>query len=448
MRQTKWKKNLWCALRAAALGSVALAAAGGALADGLLDQAHALQQQGAAQEALSLLDAQEAVRAGDTAFDQALASAAEAAGLYTRALLAWERVLLLQPDNLLAQDAHARLLQILGDRHGLQALPEAVRQRSMAVDAARSIDQHLYSYDRPGHGGRSSWHGSLDLGLGHDSNVNAGLDRNVGAPQIPGVPAWIVDPAAWERSASYVALGLTLRGRYHLTSQWSVVGGGYLAARHYGSAAQAFEPSDADGHLGVAWRSNRHEWIVSARGVHEARDGRQVRGTAGIQGEWIYRLDGLRQWGAFVQSLEMRYPGQRLRDVRRTVAGVSHAMVLRSGSTLYLGVFGGEESPRRDGVDDLGHRLMGARLGGQWMLHPRWAAFANVDAERRRFGSVDPFFTLQRRDVQWRLSLGLSWIPAPGWRVTPLVEWTDVDSTVPIFAYQRRQVSITVRREF
>ena len=225
MRQTKWKKNLWCALRAAALGSVALAAAGGALADGLLDQAHALQQQGAAQEALSLLDAQEAVRAGDTAFDQALASAAEAAGLYTRALLAWERVLSLQPDNLLAQDAHARLLQILGDRHGLHALPEAVRQRSMAVDAARSIDQHLYSYDRPGHGGRSSWHGSLDLGLGHDSNVNAGLDRNVGAPQIPGVPAWIVDPAAWERSASYVALGLTLRGRYHLTSQWSVVGG-------------------------------------------------------------------------------------------------------------------------------------------------------------------------------------------------------------------------------
>ena len=84
MRQTKWKKNLWCALRAAALGSVALAAAGGALADGLLDQAHALQLQGAAQEALSLLDAQEAVRAGDTAFDQALASAAEAAGRLKR----------------------------------------------------------------------------------------------------------------------------------------------------------------------------------------------------------------------------------------------------------------------------------------------------------------------------------------------------------------------------
>lgn len=448
MRQTKWKNNLWYALRAAALGFVGLTPVGVTLAHGLLEQAQALQQQGAVKEAFALLDAQEQAQAGDINFDQALASAAEAVGLYSRALLAWERVLMLQPENQRVQDAHARLLQILGDVHGLQALPEAVIQRSTVVDASRGIDRHLYSYDRPDHGGRSTWHGSLDFGVGHDSNINAGLDRAVGATQIPGVPAWTVDPGAWERSASYVALGLNLRGRYFLTPQWSFVGGAAFAARHYGREQEAFDPSDVDGHMGVSLRTNRHEWTVSARGVHEARDGRQVRGTTGMQGEWIYRLDGLNQWGTFVQSLDMRYPRQHLRDVRRTVAGVSFATVLRSGKSLYLGVYGGEESPRRDGMDDLGHRFTGVRSGGQWILHPRWIAFANMDAERRRFGAVDPFFTLQRKDVQWRLALGLSWVPASGWLVTPQVEWTDVDSTVPIFTYQRRQVSITVRREF
>lgn len=449
MRQIRWNSCLTNGLRAAVLAGWGCTVTGLALADTLLDQARALQQQGAVQEALALLDAQEAQRAGDPAFDQALAGVAEAAGLYTRALLAWERVVQAQPDNLTAQDAQARLLQSLGDVHGLQALPEAVRQRSMAVDAARSIDQHLYSYDRPGHGGRSSWHGSVDLGLGHDSNINAGLDRGAGATQIPGVPAWTVDPGAWERSSAFASVGLTLRGRYQLTPQWSVIGGGYLAARHHSSsAALSLEPSEADGHLGVAWRANRHEWMVTARGVHEARDGRQVRGSTGLQGEWIYRMDGLHQWGLFVQSLDMRYPGQRLRDVRRTVGGLSHALVLRNGSIVFVGVHAGDESPRINGVDDLGHRLVGVRLGGQWMLHSRWAVFASVDGERRRFGAVDPFFTLQRKDVQWRLALGLSWVPAPGWRVTPQVEWTDVDSTVPIFTYQRRQVSVTLRREF
>lgn len=447
MRQARWKRKLWHGLRAAALGGLGLAAGHGLAAE-RLGHARALQPEGTEQDAWALLDAEEALRAGDPVFDQALAAAAEAAGLYTRALLAWERVLQVQPDNLLAQDAQARLLQSLGDAQGLQALPEAVRRRSMAVDAARSIDQHLYAYDRPGQAGRSSWHGSVDLGLGHDSNVNAGLDPSAPAWQMPGVPAWSVDPAAWKRSSGYVAWGLTLRGRYFLAPQWSVVGGGYLGARHYGSAAQAWEPGEADGHLGMAWRSNRNEWIVTARGVHEARDGRQVRASTGLQGQWIHHIDGLRQWGVFVQSLEMRYPGQRLRDVRRTVAGLSHALVLRSGSTVYLGVHAGEESPRRAGVDDLGHRLLGARLGGQWMLHPRWAVFGSVDGERRRFGAVDPFFAVQRREVQWRLALGASWVPAPGWRVTPQVEWSSVDATVPIFSYQRRLVSLTVRREF
>lgn len=448
MRQITLTPSVRRWLRAAVLMGGGLAGVGGVLADELLDRAQALQRQGAPEEAFALLDAQEGVRAGEQAFDKALAVLAEAVGLYTRALLAWERVLQMQPDDLQAQDAQARLLQTLGDRHGLQALPETVRQRSVVVDAARSIDQHLYSYDKPDHGGRSSLHVSVDLGVGRDSNVNAGLDPGMGAPQWPGLPAWTVDPVAWKRVSNYVSLALNLRGRHVLTPQWSMVGGVYLAGRHYSAAAERLEPSEADGHLGVAWRSNRHEWIVTARGIHEARDGDQARGSVGVQGEWIYRMDGLRQWGAFVQSLDMRYPGQRVRDVRRTVAGLSHALVLRNGSIVYLAGHAGEEAPRLAGAADLGHRLVAARLGGQWMLDPRWAVFGSVDVERRRFGAMDPFFALRRRDTQWRATLGLSWTPAPGWRITPQLEWTEVNSSVPIFPYQRKLISVTVRREF
>ncbi len=449
MRQTKWTPGgVWHWLGTVVLGAAGLAGAGGVLADELLERTQALQRQGAFEEAFAMLDAQEPVRAGDLAFDQAIAALAETMGLYTRALLAWERVLQLRPDDLQAQDAQARLLQILGDGHGLQALPEAVRQRSVAVDAARSIDQHLYSYDRPGYGGRSTLYGSVDFGVGRDSNVNAGLDSGMVPPQWPGLPAWTVDPEARERASNHVSLALNLRGRHVLTPQWSMVGGLHLAGRHYSAAAERLEPSEADGHLGLALRSNRHEWIVTARGIHEARDGSQVRGSVGVQGEWVYRMDGLRQWGGFIQSLDMRYPGQRVRDVRRTVAGLSHALVLRNGSIVYLAGHAGEEAPRLAAATDLGHRLAGVRLGGQWMLDPRWAAFGSIDVERRRFGAVDPFFSRQRKDTQWRLVLGLSWIPAPGWRITPQVEWTEVDSSVPIFPYQRKQVSLTVRREF
>ena len=435
-------------LRATVLGVASLCGVGALQADELLKRAQALRQEGATQEAFVLLDAQEASRAGDPAFDQALAEAAEAAGLYTRALMARERLLHSQPGNVRAQDEQARLLQALGDWNGLQALPLEVRLRSVAVDAALSVDQHLYSYDRTGHGGRSTIKGAFDLGWGHDSNVNAGLEPGETFPVLPGVPAWTLDPGAWGRSSGFLSAALTLQGRYVMTSQWSVVGGLRASGRHHSAGASMDEPSEADVHGGVSWRSNRNELILTGRGIHEARGGDKVRGAGGLQGEWIYRPDGLRQWGVFAQSMNLHYPGQSVRDVRRTVAGVTYALVARNASVLYLGIHAGEESPRKSGAADLGHRLTGARLGGHIALHPHWAVFGSIDTERRRYGAADPFFRLQRRDTQWRTALGLSWVPVPSWRITPQVEWVDVDSTVPIHPYQRRLISVTVRREF
>jgi hypothetical protein len=44
--------------------------------------------------------------------------------------------------------------------------------------------------------------------------------------------------------------------------------------------------------------------------------------------------------------------------------------------------------------------------------------------------------------------MGLSWLPAPGWRITPQWVWTRNASTLPITDYDRRTLSVTVRREF
>ena len=60
MRQIRWNSCLTNGLRVAVLAGWGCTVTGLALADTLLDQARALQQQGAVQEALALLDAQEA----------------------------------------------------------------------------------------------------------------------------------------------------------------------------------------------------------------------------------------------------------------------------------------------------------------------------------------------------------------------------------------------------
>jgi hypothetical protein len=46
------------------------------------------------------------------------------------------------------------------------------------------------------------------------------------------------------------------------------------------------------------------------------------------------------------------------------------------------------------------------------------------------------------------LDLGLSWVPAPQWRVTPVVSWVRTDSTISINSYAKTSASVAVRRDF
>ncbi len=92
--------------------------------------------------------------------------------------------------------------------------------------------------------------------------------------------------------------------------------------------------------------------------------------------------------------------------------------------------------------------MLGIRAGAHWPVAPRWAVFANVDWEHRRYGAQDPFFAVTRDDRQTQATLGLSWAPANGWRVTPQWTITRNTSTLPITTYDRRVFSVTVRKEF
>lgn len=419
-----------------------------ALADGVLDQGALLARQGAFIAAFEWLDVHEPQRAGEPEFDAAMGRAAFAAGQYTRAVMAWERVVLAQPDNLDAQLALAQALYAVGDKRGVLALSDAVREQAIPVDAALDIDQFLFSFDRADHAGASTVKASVEMTVGHDSNANAGPASAVLASPVPGTPAWTLAPAAQAMSAGFGSALAVVRGRYVLDARWSLVGAASGSVLRHARGARSWDNTQLDASAGLAWRVERHEVVVSGLGGYQALDGERLRAMAGLQGEWIYRTDGFRQWSGFVQLLALRYPSQAMRDARRSIAGASYAQVLRNGALLYGALYAGRESPDAMGSEPLGHHVAGWRLGGQYPLTRRFGVFAALEGERRNYGATDPFFAVQRRDRQRSLALGLSWVPAPEWRITPQLAWVHNDSSVPVSQYARRVFSVAVRREF
>src|SRR5689334_15154003 len=71
--------------------------------------------QGSAQDEFNRLSAQETDKAGDPDFDLAFAIAANEAGQFTRAIMALERLLALQPANERARTEMGRALYGVGD---------------------------------------------------------------------------------------------------------------------------------------------------------------------------------------------------------------------------------------------------------------------------------------------------------------------------------------------
>lgn len=419
-----------------------------ARADDLLQRAATLTGQGRAVEAFELLDAQESARAGDPAFDEAMGAVAHAAGQYTRAVMARERLVLAQPGSVAAQVALGQSLYAVGDRTGVRGLSPEAQALLIPVGTGHQLDPFAASGDRPAKDGPALLKGHVELGVGHDSNANAGPVTGGVPAAVPGVLTWGLRPEAMAKPGSFVLAQAGLSGRAVVDARWSVVGAAAVAARQYGSDARLWSHTALDASLGLAWRAEHNELVASAQGAYYALDGSRLRTMGGALGEWIYHIDGYRQWASFVQVLDVRYPAQSLRDARRTVVGTSYAHQFRGGTSTYAGVYAGQEKPRARGAEALGHHLLGIRAGAHWPVAPRWAVFANVDWEHRRYGAQDPFFAVTRDDRQTQATLGLSWAPANGWRVTPQWTITRNTSTLPITTYDRRVFSVTVRKEF
>ncbi|MBA2673486.1 surface lipoprotein assembly modifier [Ramlibacter sp.] len=436
--------------RALALACAALFATTAAHAevDALVREATALTDKGAGAQAYALLDPQEVARAGDPDFDLAFGTAANAGAHYSRAIIALERVLVAQPDNMRARAELGRALFAVGDTRAARELLLQSRQQGIPVAAGESVDQLLYAIDRVDALGKSSYKAYVELGIGHDSNANGGPAGGIFAVPSLGGAIVTLQPGFLRESGSYATAGAGVSGRYVLDPRWSVIGNLNLTGRVYGGDADRFDMLQADGNLGLSYRVERHELSLVVQGGTYDLDHHRERNITGVVGEWIYRFDGFRQFGAYVQAGRMSYPQQHVADVDRTVLGFTYAHLTRSGLLAYGGAYAGTESERAASVAHLGHDLAGLRAGLQQALALNLWAFGTLGYEERRFGGTDPQFAVTRRDRQANLAVGLSWVPAPQWRVTPQVSWTQVRSNVPTAAYDRTMVSVTARLEF
>lgn len=401
--------------------------------DAGLDQALALTQAGAAQQAFELLEPMEMERSGDPDFDLVLGIAANQAGHHTRAIFALERVLMVSPNNARARAELGHALYAVGDNAGAKSMLGQARAQGIPTEAARTIDQLLQTIDRIESEAGSSTRAYVEAMLGHDDNVNS----------APASKVFGLKPVA----SGFSGLGFQVSGRKAIAPRWSVIGSFGAVSRAHDANALTYDSSQLDAALGASYRAGRDEYTAALQADNSTIANAPARSGWNVTGEWTRRLDAFRQFNAYAQIGQLSYP-QKTRNVDRYVFGAGYGQQFRSELSVYASAYLGQEVTSQPGVGHLGHQLAGGRLGMQQPFGSKLALFGALSLEDRRYNGPDPFFLSTRHDQQWGITAGAHWIPAKAWRITPQWNYLQTVSNISTSSSEKQTLSVAARREF
>lgn len=403
------------------------------------------QDAAAAQAAYTGLAAQASTRAGDPEFDYQLGTAALDAGHYGEAVIAFQRVLAVQPGNAQARAELARAYALAGDIDTARqefatvvddpSLPDPVRQRFTGF--VRQFDKQIA-------GGGSDVSGFVDARAGYDDNINAATDLNsIVIPLFSFLGPGTLGPGAVAQGDEFYELqggvsGVTAVGRQ-----------GRVFASVLGNWRDNFDSSRFDqaamtGTAGYA-HSFANKDVLSLSGQVQKfwLDHKGYRTAYGLIGQYTKTLDQGRALTLSAQWNRLDYDGAPLRDADRFTLGVGYVTQM-----IAAGISGGKEEVRRGAGDAESNWFAGANIGGEFPLVPRVALVAGAGFDLRRYDQPDPLFLVKRDDERLDLTVGVKFALTDALFLQPKATWSRNWSNIPLYDYERWTASFGLRFEF
>ena len=236
---------------------------------------------------------------------------------------------------------------------------------------------------------------------------------------------------------------------YGFSPEWAVLAG-VAANGKFNRQHGDFDTATVDGNLGLRWSRDKEAITVGYQGQDFQVNHDDFRRTNGAVAQWQHNYSEYSQVSIFAQAADLGYPTQSPRDSRRTIGGVAFGYGWdEPGKPVVFGsLYGGNEKDKNTDFQNLGHKPVGVRFGGQTSVTDRSVLFGLVSYERRVYGADDPFFLVTRRDKQTDLRLGVNYTFSPGWLLVPQVSYTNNQSNIDLNKYNRAVVSAVVRRIF
>lgn len=416
-------------------------------ADDLTERAKQLLDRGKANEAYSLLAPEESKHAGEPAYDLLLGISAVEIGQNTRAVFALERVLALQTDNIRARAEIARAYLALGESQVARQEFASVQKQNPPPEVSATIDRYLATVDRIESATSTSLRAYIEIGMGYDTNVNAGPKTDtIAVPAFGGAPFTLtLDSQANASGFGTLDGGLSLR--LPLSSKLSFLGN-LSGVFRKNQVSTVFDNAETDASAGFSYTVESNVYTLNAQHNRFSLNDNLYRLASGFSAQWQHNLDGRNQLTVFAQNSAISFETQAIRDTMRTTGGGAYAHAFRAGEIIFLSAYAVNENEDAANQPWLGLKGAGLRFGGQINWGERTTLFGNIAGESRRYGADDPLFLTTRKDTQTDVLVGVNHSPAKHWQIRSKLNWTRNSSNIALNDYTRQTVSLALRREF
>lgn len=435
----------------------------------LLRDAETLIRSGKPAAAYTLLESLEFEHAGEVRFDHLIGIAALDSRKPDKATLAFERVLAVNPDFPDARFDMGRAYYQLGD------LPRARTEFVMALKqnpsekVRASIDKYLSEITSLQTGVQTLITGYVEGTVGHDSNVNNSTSQS--QVQIFDGSIWTnvpLDPTNVKSSDNYYGMAGGGAVTHRQNNNLSLYAG--VDLRHRGNRTQKYvDTLELNARAGVMIVEKVDRLRIEMLGGRYTLDGSANYDSTGFNADWRHMYNPSDQLSIFAQYAQYRYddPYMKPNDIDQQAIGLGWLHILADGRSSLSGsvhygtendvspiitindpAFGTITPNPSGGRNDGDKRFRGIRAGGSAFINKTIALFSSVGIQVGDYDKVNYNFLRQRRDRFYDMNLGLDWHWENLWALRPQIKYFRNVSNIPIYAYDRMDVSLTVRREF
>jgi len=365
------------------------------------------------------------------------------------AQMALERALVIDPQFLPARAELGRAYLQLGDLDGARREFDLVRSANPPADVRQTVDR-LSAQAEAGALARPSGArigGYLSAEVGHDSNVNAATNATVvNLPIFAGLP-FTLGPLFTAQRSSFAGVAGGAAAFVPVSDSTSWFATGDLKLRE-NLQQSAFRPLTYSALTGLLFNAGQHRYSVGVNFSGYQVGSLELDRRKGLFASWLRDVSARDRVTLFGQYLDNTFPQDKTQNTETFLIGGTwlHAYS-GSGPTVSGTVFLANE-PQRNQDETVGKKFIGGRVTGDYRMREGLRIVGGVSHVYSRYGGTSTFFLTKRIEKRYDVDIGLAWSPEKLWTITPQFIYTRNDSSIAVTDFNRKQLLVTVRRDF